>query len=202
MAPRFIAKQLSRPAGFLGTVIMQLMNRSNAKLNAFALEQLAPSANDRVLEVGFGGGLLLSRLIARSRSVCGVDLSEQALSAAQSRYKVEVESGRVSFKKGAIEALPYNDASFDRAITANTIYFWNSLSAGFAELHRVLSPGGRLVVGFLPKQSMDRMNMPSDIFTPRAPDEVTAAMRGAGFGDVGIVSPDGAAKWRVAVGTR
>jgi ubiquinone/menaquinone biosynthesis C-methylase UbiE len=202
MAPRFIAKQLSRPAGFLGIVIMQLMNRGNAKLNAFALEQLAPSGSDRVLEVGFGGGLLLSRLIARSRSVCGVDLSEQALSAAQSRYAAEIERERASFKKGDVEALPCKDASFDKAITVNTIYFWRSLPAGFAELHRVLSPGGRLVVGFLPKEFMDRMNMPSDIFTPRAPDEVTAAMRGAGFEDARIASPGGPAKWRVATGIR
>src|SRR5258706_13990759 len=73
MAPRFIARQLSHPSGFLGAVIMFLMNRGNAGINAFALEKLAPSAHDRILEIGFGGGLLLPKLMARAALVCGVD---------------------------------------------------------------------------------------------------------------------------------
>jgi len=43
------------------------------------------------------------------------------------------------------------------------------------------------VVGFLPKEFMDRMSMPADIFTTRAPDEVASAMQRAGFADVELV---------------
>jgi ubiquinone/menaquinone biosynthesis C-methylase UbiE len=34
----------------------------------------------------------------------------------------------------------------------NTVYFWKTLDAGFAEVHRVLKPGGRAVVGFSKKK--------------------------------------------------
>ena len=202
MAPRFIAKQLSRPTGWLGVVVMHLMNRGNRKLNAFALEQLAPRGTDRVLEIGFGGGLLLGDLLARAGFVCGVDLSDQALAAASSRFKKDVDSGRANFKKGSIEALPCTDSSFDRAITVNTVYFWAALSTGFSELHRVLSPGGQLVVGFLPKEFMDSMNMPTDIFTPRSSDEISGAMRDAGFAQVRSARPSASTKWQVVVGSR
>lgn len=50
-------------------------------------------------------------------------------------------------------------------------------------------PGGRVALGFLPKTHMDRMNMPADIFTPREPDEVIAALRDAGFEDTELRSP-------------
>lgn len=45
----------------------------------------------------------------------------------------------------------------------HTVYFWQTLGSGSAELARVLKPGGRVVLGFLPKAHMDRLDMPTDI---------------------------------------
>jgi len=42
------------------------MNRHSAKMNAFALLQLGPAPADRVLEIGFGGGLNLPHLLAEA----------------------------------------------------------------------------------------------------------------------------------------
>jgi hypothetical protein len=65
--------------------------------------------------------------------------------------------------------------------TVNTIYFWRSLDAGFAEIRRVLAPGGCVVVGFLPKEWMDRLGHSMDIFTSRTADDVIAALTASGF---------------------
>jgi hypothetical protein len=63
MAPRFIARQLSHPSGFMGWVVGKLMNRHNALANEFAVRQLTVQPKDRILEIGFGGGLMIPRLL-------------------------------------------------------------------------------------------------------------------------------------------
>jgi SAM-dependent methyltransferase len=113
-----------------------------------------------------------------------------------------VTAGRATFREGNVEALPFEPSSFGKVCTVNTVYFWSSLDAGFQEIHRVLSPGGRVVVGFLPKERMDRMAMPVDIFTTRAPDEVIAALTQKGFNSIRVERPNPTTAWNVIVATR
>ncbi|MBO0754926.1 MAG: hypothetical protein J2P54_03635 [Bradyrhizobiaceae bacterium] len=61
------------------------------------------------------------------------------------------------------------------------------------------SLGGRLVVGFLPKDRMERLGVPKDIFTPRTPDDVVVALTKGGFKDVRIERPAPATPWNVVV---
>jgi ubiquinone/menaquinone biosynthesis C-methylase UbiE len=202
MPPRFISRQLSCPSGFFAPIMGLLMNRHNAKMNGFALQQLHLTPADRVLEIGFGGGLNLPHLIAGAAFVGGVDRSSAMVRRAKSRFQHAVAAGRADFREGVVEDIPFAAASFGKVCTVNTIYFWSSLDAGFAEMHRVLSPGGLAVVGFLPRVHMDRMGMPADIFTTRAPDEVVSALEGAGFSDVRIERPAPSTPWNVIVGRR
>jgi arsenite methyltransferase len=202
MPPRFIARQLSRPTGLLGRLMGRLMNRHNAMMNAFAVQQLELERSDRVLEIGFGGGCALPALIEHAGFVAGVDRSGTMVARAKAQFAAAVSSGRAEFREGTVERLGFDDGSFGKVCTVNTIYFWRSLDEGFAEIRRVLSPGGRLVVGFLPKEWMDRMGFPADIFTSRAPDEVVAALTRTGFSDVRVERPRPATRWNVIVATR
>jgi arsenite methyltransferase len=202
MPPRFIARQLSRPTGFFGRIMGRLMNRHNAKLNAYAVRQLDLTPSDRILEIGFGGGVALPSLLAGAEFVGGVDRSREMVRRANVRFSEAVLAGRAIFREGNVEKLPFEMSSFGKVCTVNTIYFWSSLDAGFAEIHRVLSPGGRVVLGFVPKEQMDRMGMPKDIFTSRAPEEVIAALTKAGFSDVRLERPEPTTPWNVLVATR
>lgn len=202
MPPHVIARQLSHPSGWLGHLVARLMNRGNARLNGWAVEQLALAPTDRVLEVGFGGGVMLPALLARAAFVSGVDRSRTMVAAARSRFAAAVRDGRAEFHEGTVEALPFAAGTFDKASTVNTVYFWPSLETGFTEIARVLRPGGRAVVGFLPKAHMDRMGMPADVFTPRTPEEVVVALERAGFTDVRTTRPTPTTAWVAVVGTR
>src|SRR6476469_8103640 len=202
MAPRFIAKQLSRPTGVIGIIIRHLMNRHNARMNAFAVGQLQLAPSDRVLEIGFGGGSTLAALLNTAAFVAGVDRSRDVISWAKRHFAKAIESGRAEFRQGDVESLPFNTAAFDKVCTVNTVYFWSSLEAGFAEIHRVLKPRGRVAVGFLPKERMDPMGMPEDIFTTRAPLEVVGALTKASFRDILIARPEPQTPWNVIVATR
>jgi len=202
MPPRFIARQLSRPTGFFGRIMGRLMNWHNAKLNSYAVRQLELAPSDRVLEVGFGGGVTLPSLLAGAAFVGGVDRSSDMVRRAKAIFSEAVSAGRTDFREGTVEEIPFEASSFEKVCTVNTIYFWSSLDAGFAEIRRVLLPGGRVVIGFVPKERMDRMGMPADIFTSRAPNDVVAALRKAGFSDVRIERPKPTTPWNVMVATR
>ena len=97
MAPRFIARQLSRPTGFFGRIMGQLMNWHNAKLNSYAVRQLELTPSDHVLEVGFGGGVTLRSLLASAAFVAGVDRSSDMVGRAKAMadkfHQWEVERG-------------------------------------------------------------------------------------------------------------
>ena len=202
MLPRFIARHLSQPTGVLGRIVGRLMNRNNAKMNAFAVKLLELTPDDRVLEVGFGGGVGLPSLIATAAYVAGVDRSPWMVQQANANFAKAVSAGRAEFRHASVEVLPFGAATFTKACTVNTVYFWTSLGVGFAELHRVLSPGGRLAVGFLPKEWMDRMGYPADIFTSRSPEEVVAALNEAGFRGVRVERPEPTTRSIVVIANR
>ncbi|MEZ2331126.1 class I SAM-dependent methyltransferase [Mesorhizobium sp. RCC_202] len=202
MAPRFIARQLSHPKGLLGRMMGLLMNRHNAQMNAFAVRQLNVQPGDRILEIGFGGGLTLPRLLEMPLCVTGIDRSQQMVRQASAKFRRSIQNGRADFRVGTVEALPFQAANFSNVITVNTVYFWTSLGAGCSEIHRVLAPGGRAIIGFLPKEYMAPMNMPVDIFTLRAVDEVRTALHHAGFSGTSVERPSLSTKWNVIVATR
>jgi len=178
------------------------MNRHNAKMNAFAVKQLEVGPADRVIEIGFGGGVTLPLLLSGASFVGGIDPSREMVEWARASFPAEVATGRADFREDRVETIPFAAASFQKACTVNTVYFWRSLVAGFAEIHRVLTPGGRVAVGFLPKEWMDRLGHPADIFTSRTSEEIVAALSVAGFRQVCIEHPEPAARWKVAVATR
>ena len=174
MTPRFVARQFSQPRGLLGGLIMRLMNRRNASLYVFALQQLDIGTTDRVLEVGFGGGLALSNLVDHAAFTAGVDRSVDAVKRAEARFAPSVALGRAEFRVANVERLSYDARTFTEAV-CNTIYFGALWMARIQELARVLPPESRLVVGSISREAMERMKNPPDIFSLRESEEVIAA---------------------------
>jgi arsenite methyltransferase len=199
MAPRFIARQLAFPKGIIGRVMGLLMNVHNARINEFAIQKMTVRPPEKILEIGFGGGLTLARLIASSGHLSGVDRSEEMVRQANSKFSKAVEDGRADFRTGNVEALPFAAETFSKVLTVNTIYFWKSLEVCCGEIRRVLAPGGQAVIGFMPKEHMMRKKMPADIFSLRTIDDVTSALRNAGFSETRIERPESAPKWAVVL---
>ena len=143
-----LARQLARPRGWFGrTVMTRALNRGNRALIEATLDGVALPGG-RLLDVGFGGGLLLD--LARRRgavSLAGVDPSEAAVTWLRARRR-RFDGAELRLEVGVVEALPFPDASFDVVASTNTVYFWPDLAPAFSELRRVLRPGGLLTLGF------------------------------------------------------
>ncbi|WP_116450760.1 class I SAM-dependent methyltransferase [Blastococcus litoris] len=184
-----LARQLGHPRGPLGRLVGRILNRRNAPAVQAAVDALEVRPGAVLADLGFGGGVGLALLLRRldgvdrsSGSVQGVDVSETMLAAASRRFRSAVASGRLRLHLAPVQALPMADASVDAAITLNTIYFVPDLQAAFREVHRVLRPGGRLVVGLGDPQAMARMAVTRDGFLIRPLDDVVAALGSAGLG--------------------
>ena len=83
-------------------------------MNEFTLQQLSTSAKDRILEIGFGGGDLLEKILSTRSSeyVAGVDLSIDMVNLVGHRLRYYIQSGRAEVRRGNIEALPYANGEF------------------------------------------------------------------------------------------
>jgi arsenite methyltransferase len=176
---RLLSDQLSRPSGLAGRVVAAGMNRGNRAFNERAIERLEVHAGSRVLDLGFGGGLTFGPLLERRARVVGVDRAQDMVAAAAARHRADVDAGRLSVHAGEVQALPLEDASVDRVLTVNTVYFWPDLEPGLREIHRVLAPGGRVVIGIRDGSVMERVDRA--VFTLRPPAEIAAALETAGF---------------------
>jgi ubiquinone/menaquinone biosynthesis C-methylase UbiE len=154
-------------------------------MNRLTFEQLGISGQERVLEVGFGGGDLIEWILSATEAkAIGVEASEAMLKRARGRFRRELGQGRLRLEQGLADALPLPGGSVDKACSVNSLYFWPDLEAALAEFARVLRPGGRFVLCFQAPESV--LAWPGHIHGFRAygADEVAALMEAAGFGQV------------------
>lgn len=154
---KFVAKQLGNPSGLFSAYTAHTWNRRNAALNDTTFDFLALQPYDRVLEVGFGGGYLIKRLLSvvTEGFVAGVDHSEALVGYAQKRYQKTIHADRLDLKCAAAEALPYPDYHFTKACSVNSIFYWQDIHQGLREIKRVLIVQGKLVLCFTHKGSLE-----------------------------------------------
>jgi demethylmenaquinone methyltransferase/2-methoxy-6-polyprenyl-1,4-benzoquinol methylase/phosphoethanolamine N-methyltransferase len=120
--------------------------RSTARKETIRHADLQPG--ESVLDVGCGPGVLTLLAAARvgaAGQAHGIDPSPQMVKLAQGKSaKAAVPA---TFREGVVEALPYADATFDAVLSSLMLHHLpeDVRRTGFAEIARVLKPGGRLL---------------------------------------------------------
>jgi ubiquinone/menaquinone biosynthesis C-methylase UbiE len=153
-----IAHQARQPSGRLGEIFAIYMNFGNNYLNKLAVQALDIQPNDHILEVGFGGGVALHKMLRNIHGgfVAGIDYSPDMVKRGKRKFQEPIASGKMTLVEGNVTSMPFDDASFDKVCTINTIYFWPDPTAGLKEILRVLKSGGQLVIGVGAKNSMEK----------------------------------------------
>ena len=157
------------------------------------LAELALTATDYLLEVGCGGGALLKAALESGCRAAAVDHSPDMVRLAHEQNREAVDEGRLTIEEATAAALPFPDHTFTCAAMTGVLGFLPDPVAAFAEIRRVLAPGGRIVVlgsdpelkgtPAAPEPMASRLRFYED-------DELGALGRQAGFEEVRVVRRD------------
>jgi SAM-dependent methyltransferase len=121
--------------------------------NPFSLGRL--ERGERVADLGCGAGtdsLVAAQMVGPSGHVTGIDMTPEMLLRAR-RAAAELGAANVDFVEGEIEQLPLEDASVDVVISNGVIDLVPDKDRVFAEIGRVLRPGGRIQIADVTIQS-------------------------------------------------
>jgi ubiquinone/menaquinone biosynthesis C-methylase UbiE len=140
----------------------------------------------RVLDVGCGTGELLRELSTRlpeARELTGVDAAAAMIEAA-SAGREAAPAPRLRYLHGRAEGLPFDGASFDLVISTTSFDHWADQRAGLIECHRVLVPGGRLMLTDLFSLALLPTLIGARSDRARTPLRATKLLAAAGFRSV------------------
>lgn len=175
---KYIAKQFANPRGIGGRIVMAVMNRQNAQMYEVTERLLRPQAGDTVLDVGCGNGVMLERIARRCDCrLIGTDISGDVLKSAKHRLK----GNNIELLCCPVDEMPIENATVDKALTINTLYFWEDLASGFAEIARVLKPDGIFVGTHYTNQSLESYSHTQFGYRMHAESEVLSAAQNAGL---------------------
>ena len=137
------------PKGVLGRLGGHLMSQDRL-LPAWVVELLNIKPSDTVLEIGSGPGIGLEFAAAKAYQglVVGVDPSDTMLDMAYRRNRTQIEAEHIELHRGFVDRLPFVDATFEKAMTMNSLHLWPDPVAGLREVRRTLRKGGRIAVAF------------------------------------------------------
>lgn len=130
MIDKFLARQLSTPSGVFGRwILAPLWNRRNSASNDAAFKSLVLQPDDRVLEVGFGGGYLLGQIAAvvTRGLIAGVDASETMVTLSEKHYESIIRTEKLEVLLAPAEALPYANGFFSKVCTVNSLFCWTDV---------------------------------------------------------------------------
>lgn len=112
------------------------------------LNEIAPYYNRegdiKILDVGCGTGEFISALSKNlsHAEVHGMDISFDMIRIAKSK----LQNGKIKYKVGDVEHLPYNNNTFDVVTCSHSFHHYPDKKKAVSEMHRVLKPDGRLMV--------------------------------------------------------
>ncbi len=114
------------------------LRKLNGLTNPPFIEFLAPQAQESILEVGSGLGILAGEVASKAKNVVGIEYSPEQLA------KVTVSRENLEFIRGDAHSLPFENDTFDAVYCRYLLEHVSGPITVLREMRRVLKPGGRI----------------------------------------------------------
>ena len=181
--------QTRKPEGFLGKMMLGGMNSGHASLADWGFTHLPAIAVGQAVDLGCGGGRNAGELLKKydTAHVTAVDYSELSVAKASDYNREMIGKGRCTVLQGDVSNLALPEESFDLATAFETIYFWPGLERCFAQVAKVLKPGGYFMIcnesdgRDATSLKFEKMIDGMKCYTP---EEIGEALLSAGFSEV------------------
>lgn len=195
-----------KPHGQAGEEMLNGMNERHYPVTGWALGFFSFGQNDRILDIGCGGGETLRRMaeLVPEGTLTGADYSEVSVRMSREHNREAVASGRMQIVEASVSDMPFADNSFDKIITVESFYFWGDPENDLREVYRVLAPGGTflIVADIHGGAELDEDDLKCiekyRLFNP-TPEQFSVLLENAGFSDVAVHTKEGT-KWVCAEG--
>jgi ubiquinone/menaquinone biosynthesis C-methylase UbiE len=133
-------------------------SHTDPQVLARVVELARPQTDWVALDIATGSGHTALALAPHVKSVVGIDITAEMLREAE-MLKAESALGNVSFRPGDVHNLPFNDGAFQLVTCRRAAHHFSNIRRALEEIHRVLAPGGRVVI--------DDRSVPEDDFADR-----------------------------------
>ncbi len=197
-----------KPHGEAGKEMLSDMNEHHSAVTAWGIGFLELCGKERVLDIGCGGGAALKRMASQITSghLTGVDYSPLSVEMSRKHNADAISDGKMDITSGSVEALPFDNESFDRIITVESFYFWPDPDKDLREVFRVLAKGGKFLIvadinGDAQLTTEEEANVRKyELFNPTA-SQLRDMLANAGFSDIAIHKKEGT-NWICAEGNK
>lgn len=169
---KILAQNLAHPQGEKGIEIGEMMNETNIGMTLESIQTLLIEDNEHILEIGHGNAGHVGNILNEAINVkyTGIDISETMHHEAIKLNKDFENKAEFVLYEGT--GLPFEDKTFDKIFTVNTVYFWEKPTDFLNEIYRVLKDNGTFVLTFGQRDFMEKLPFTQFGFTLYNTDEM------------------------------
>ena len=144
----YFIKQSAKPKGNIGKIMLKIMNHAHVNIFKWGLENINVNEKDKLLDLGFGGGMVLKLLSKKYTNIelFGIDFSEEALKTGTKNNKRDIKNGKIKLLQADIGKIPFSENYFDIITAFQTHYHWQDLDKKVNEIYRVLDRNGQFII--------------------------------------------------------
>ncbi|MEI4789221.1 methyltransferase domain-containing protein [Bacillus sp. FJAT-53060] len=183
----WIGKQMREPKGLFSKWVSCYMEKNHHHINQWTIQLLNIQENDRILEIGTGRGMTLSKVAEKldRGKVYGVDASRHMIKYAKRKNKKLVEQDKAVITLGKAEHLPFEDRSFNKLYTVQTIYYLADIEQVMKEVYRVLQVDGEVFLSFQNQEPLKKQKC-SQSFSTYSEQEICGLFSAYHFREVSV----------------